>query len=228
MTNSTEALLSLRGVGRTYPGPVPVLAVRPTTLDINAGDYVGVVGPSGSGKSTFLNILGLLDSPTEGRYRVGGAETGHLGESVRTALRAHVFGFVFQSYHLLQRRSVVENVEMGMLYKRVTKQKRRDRALEALGSVGLSHRVGSIPANLSGGERQRVAIARALVADPSVLLCDEPTGNLDSDTSRHLLDLFDDLHRSGLTIVVITHDLVVGGRTSRLLEIRDGKVTELR
>lgn len=226
-TRADTPVLELAEVARTYQGPNPVRAVRPTTLDVAPGDYVGVVGPSGSGKSTLLNILGLLDNPSGGRYLVKGIDTADLSETTRTAMRAYYFGFVFQSYHLLQQRSVVENVELGVLYKGGERGRRRRKALEALERVGLSHRASAVPAILSGGERQRVAIARATVSEPSVLLCDEPTGNLDTATSTRLLDLFDALNRDGLTIVVITHDPQVGERTSRLLEIRDGVVEEL-
>ena len=221
------SLLYLSSVARTYPGPVPVRALQPTTLAINAGDYIGVVGPSGSGKSTMLNLLGLLDAPTGGDYSVAGIDTATLSEVERTALRAYAFGFVFQSFHLLSTRTVTENVELGMLYTRIAPPERRRRALTALARVGLEHRLQVTPATLSGGERQRVAIARAIAPEPRVLLCDEPTGNLDSATSESLLDLLDVLNRDGLTIVIITHDPVVGSRTSRLVEIRDGRLKEL-
>lgn len=220
-------LLDLDGVARTYGGAVPVEALRPTTLHVETGDYIGVMGPSGSGKSTMLNLLGLLDTPTQGDYRVVGVDVGTLSEVERTALRAYTFGFVFQSFHLLPTRSVTENAEIGMLYTGIDARDRRHRAREALTRVGLGHRLDVTAGTLSGGERQRVAIARAIASRPRVLLCDEPTGNLDSVASDGLLDLLDQLNRDGLTIVVITHDPLVGSRTKRLVEIRDGRLTQL-
>ncbi|HZJ47643.1 MAG TPA: ABC transporter ATP-binding protein, partial [Acidimicrobiia bacterium] len=198
-----------------------------TTLHVETGDYIGVMGPSGSGKSTMLNLLGLLDTPTQGDYRVVGVDVGTLSEVERTALRAYTFGFVFQSFHLLPTRSVTENAEIGMLYTGIDARDRRHRAREALTRVGLGHRLDVTAGTLSGGERQRVAIARAIASRPRVLLCDEPTGNLDSVASDGLLDLLDQLNRDGLTIVVITHDPLVGSRTKRLVEIRDGRLTQL-
>lgn len=221
----SSPLLDLDGVARTYQGVVPVNALYPTTLRVNAGDYIGIMGPSGSGKSTMLNLLGLLDTPTQGTYRVVGVDVSTLSEVERTALRAHTFGFVFQSFHLLPNRSVTENVEIGMLYTTVNAHDRRDRAHAALTRVGLGHRLNVAAGTLSGGERQRVAIARAIASRPRVLLCDEPTGNLDSVSSNRLMDLLDRFNRDGLTIVVITHDPAVGNRTKRLVEIRDGRLT---
>lgn len=220
-------LIRLEGVALTYPGPPPVHALRDATVDINGGEYVTVVGPSGSGKSTFLNILGLLDVPTAGAYLLDGVNTATLTEDERTGLRGNRIGFVFQSFHLMPHRSAQENVELAMLYNAADPESRPDRAARALDQVLLGHRAHAVPSQLSGGERQRVAIARALVSKPAVLLCDEPTGNLDSSTADEMLGLLAELHGGGLTIVVITHDPQVARRGSRLLHIKDGVVTEV-
>ncbi len=219
-------VVEFRKVGLRYPGPPPVDALKPCDLRIERGDYVTVVGPSGSGKSTFLNIAGLLDAPTTGRYLLDGIDTGEIKDARRTSLRGTRIGFVFQAFHLLPHRSACENVELAMVYQRTPRRVRRARAEEALRRVGLGHRVESLPTRLSGGERQRVAIARALAADPSLLLCDEPTGNLDSRTAASVLDLLDALHRDGMTLVVITHDAQVAARGGRTVTIRDGVLRE--
>lgn len=219
-------VIELDGVGRTYPGPPPVTALTGATVRIDEGEFVAVVGPSGSGKSTFLNMLGLLDTPTAGTYRLGGVDTSLLVEDARTGLRGARIGFVFQSFHLMNHRSAVENVELAMLYQRVDPRDRTSRARRALEQVRLGHRADALPSQLSGGERQRVAIARALVNRPSVLLCDEPTGNLDSATAGDVLGLIDDLHADGLTILLITHDPAVAARAGRTLTIRDGRLTD--
>ena len=220
--------LSLRGVARDYPGNPPVRALSPTDLDVGAGEYLAVVGPSGSGKSTLLNQLGLLDRPSAGEYWLCGTPTAKVPERVRTRLRAQRIGFVFQAFHLMPYRSVLDNVLIAMLYSGTPRGHRRQWALAALDRVGLNRRVGFLPTNLSGGERQRVAIARALVSRPDVLLADEPTGNLDSTSSAGVLDLFDELHRDGLTLVVITHDPKVAARADRWVEISDGRLREVR
>ncbi|GIJ60272.1 ABC transporter ATP-binding protein [Virgisporangium aurantiacum] len=216
------AAIELTGIGVTYPGPPPVHALRPCDLTVAAGEHLAVVGPSGSGKSTILNVLGLLDRPTVGRYRLDGTDVGALGDRDRTSLRGHRIGFVFQSFHLLPLRSAVENVALGQLYSGVRRSARLRAAAEALDRVGLAHRRTAVPATMSGGERQRVAIARALVHRPRVLLCDEPTGNLDTATARDVLALFAGLRDDGITIVMITHDPDVARRASRVVTIRDG------
>jgi putative ABC transport system ATP-binding protein len=219
-------VIELEGVSRVYPGPPPVPALVDAHVRIHEGEYVTVVGPSGSGKSTFLNLVGLLDVPTAGTYLLNGVDTSELGEDARTGLRGARIGFVFQSFHLMNHRSAAENVELALLYNRSDPAERGRRAAEALTQVRLGHRAHALPSQLSGGERQRVAIARALVHRPSVLLCDEPTGNLDSTTAREVLELIDDLHRDGLTVVVITHDQAVAARGQRTLRISDGRVSE--
>ncbi|MDX6292893.1 MAG: putative transport system ATP-binding protein [Kribbellaceae bacterium] len=214
-------------VEKVYPGLPTVRALGPVSLAIEAGDYLVVVGPSGSGKSTFLNLLGLLDRPTQGSIRLAGQEVGSLSDQDRTTLRGRRIGFVFQSFHLLPYRTAWENVAMGQLYQDVRRQDRDRAAREVLELVGLGHRMNAQPTTLSGGERQRVAIARALVNRPSLLLCDEPTGNLDSATAATILDLVDDLHAEGITVVAITHDKAVAARGKRVVRIRDGKLDEL-
>ncbi|TDE08273.1 ABC transporter ATP-binding protein [Jiangella asiatica] len=214
----------MTGVGRVFPGPPAVEAVRDVDLTIQAGEYVSIVGPSGSGKSTLLHLLGLLDRPTHGVYRLDGVDVSTMRERRRTRLRGERIGFVFQAFHLLPHRSVLENVELSMIYLRVPRRERTARARATLERVGLGHRVDFDPLLLSGGERQRVAIARALVARPSLLLADEPTGNLDTGNAASVLALFDELHADGLTLAVITHDDGVSARAERRVRIVDGTV----
>ncbi|MDG9728125.1 MULTISPECIES: ABC transporter ATP-binding protein [unclassified Streptomyces] len=221
-------VIEFRQVGLTYPGPPPVLALKPCELLVEPGDFVTVVGPSGSGKSTFLNIAGLLDAPTHGTYLLDGYDTGALRDADRTALRGRHIGFVFQAFHLLPHRSALENVTLAMVYNGVPHAERAPRARDALVRVGLGHRIDSLPTRLSGGERQRVAIARALAAGPSLLLCDEPTGNLDTANAEAVLELLDELHADGMTILLITHDLEVAARGARTVAIRDGVLREQR
>jgi len=220
-------VLELRGAARTFPGPPEVHALQAADLRVERGDYVSIVGPSGSGKSTLLHLLGLLDRPTAGEYLIDGIPTVAASENERAALRGESIGFVFQAFHLLDRRSVLDNVLLATLYSGVPRHERHDRAMAALDRVGLSHRVDFHPGVLSGGERQRVAIARAVVADPRVLLADEPTGNLDTVSSGAVLELFDELHAEGLTLVVITHDMAVADRAQRRVRITDGRLVEL-
>ena len=219
-------VIELRGVARSYPGPPPVQALRPADLEIESGDYVAVTGPSGSGKSTLLHLLGLLDAPTGGTYLLDGMDTGALPDKARSALRGRRIGFVFQSFHLLPYRTAAENVVLAQLYNRTPRAQRYAAAVTALDRVGLGHRVDALPTTLSGGERQRVAIARALVNRPSLLLCDEPTGNLDSRNASTVLELLDALHTDGFTIVVITHDAQVAARAGRAISIKDGSLSE--
>lgn len=225
MTNT--AVVRLEAIDRIFPSSPPVVAVRGVDLIIDEGDYVSVVGPSGSGKSTLLNILGCLDKPTSGSYRLGEYDVGSLSDGARAGLRGREIGFVFQGFHMLPHRTALENVMTGLLYNRTPRRLRREQASEALERVGLSHRMGFAPGLLSGGERQRVAIARAVAANPSLLLCDEPTGNLDSTTTESILDLFDALHDGGLTLVVVTHDEAVSSRSDRRVEMVDGVLAEV-
>lgn len=224
----TVPVIEFRQTGLTYPGPPPVAALKPCDLRVDRGEFVTVIGPSGSGKSTFLNVAGLLDTPTHGRYLLDGHDTGELRDADRTALRGRRIGFVFQSFHLLPHRSALENVTLAMVYNGVPRGRREPRARDALQRVGLGHRVDTPPTRLSGGERQRVAIARALAADPSLLLCDEPTGNLDSASAAAVLLILDELHAAGMTVLMITHDPEVAARGERTVAIRDGQLTEER
>jgi putative ABC transport system ATP-binding protein len=226
MAESEQPVVELVGVCRTFPSEPPVEALVDVHLVVNRGDYMAIVGPSGSGKSTLLNVLGLLDTPTRGAYWLDGLETSAMSDGQRAAQRGRRLGFVFQSFHLLAHRSVAENVMIAELYRGGSRKGRRARAVAALESVGLGHRTDFRPTRLSGGERQRVAIARALVSQPALLLCDEPTGNLDSRTTDQILELFDVLRDGGLTVVVITHDPTVAGHAQRQVRIVDGRLSE--
>lgn len=218
-------VVELQNVQRSFSaGDVLVNALIDASLVVNRGEYVAVVGPSGSGKSTMLNLVGLLDRPTGGKYLFDGIDTGDLTEGQRAWVRSRGIGFVFQAFHLLSHRTVLENVLMSTIYNRMPREARVPSAEEALNQVGLGHRIDFSPTSLSGGERQRVAIARAIVTRPALLLCDEPTGNLDSTTGESVLSLFDDLRAGGLTLVVVTHDDVVSSHADRVVQMQDGRV----
>lgn len=221
-------VVELRDVSRVYEGPPEVHALATSSVSIEEGDFVTIVGPSGSGKSTLLNILGLLDKPTAGTYSLRGVDVTQLTENERARVRGAEIGFVFQSFHLLEQRSCVENVMLSDLYNGTTERESRGRAHEALHAVGLGAFDRRLPTELSGGQQQRVAIARALAADPAVLLCDEPTGNLDSATASAVLSLFDDLNDAGRTVVLITHDADVARHGNRTLHMLDGVLSETR
>jgi macrolide transport system ATP-binding/permease protein len=217
-------VLELREVSRTFGSEPPVKALREVDLLVYPGDWVAIVGPSGSGKSTLLNILGCLDRPTAGTYLIDGIDVAGLSEDERTATRARSIGFVFQAFHLLGHRTAVENVMLAEMYAGGERAGRRERALAALERVGMAHRRDFLPTRLSGGEQQRVAIARALLGSPRLLLCDEPTGNLDSVSTESLMLLFDALARQGLTLVVVTHDEGVASHAQRVVRMVDGEV----
>lgn len=220
-------VVDLREVSRSFAGPPAVTALHPVSLRVPRGEYLSIVGPSGSGKSTLLNLLGLLDRPSTGEYWLDGIPTHAAGERQRTALRGGLIGFVFQAFHLLPHRTVLENVLLATMYSGLPREERLRRAYGALQRVGLEHRLGFRPTTLSGGERQRVAVARAVVTAPRLLLADEPTGNLDTVTSGEVLDLFDELHADGLTLLVITHDDAVAARAQRRVRITDGVLREV-
>jgi ABC-type lipoprotein export system ATPase subunit len=221
-------IVRLEGVSRTFGVDPPVHALRGVNLTIWPGEWLAIVGPSGSGKSTLLHILGLLDRQTEGTYWFEGRDVSTLDDLERAGLRGRRIGFVFQAFHLLSYRSVMENVMLGELYVATSRDGRRDRAAAALDQVGLTPRADFLPPRLSGGEKQRAAIARALIGEPSLLLCDEPTGNLDTANADSVLDLFAELSRSGLTLAVITHDEHVASRAHRRVGIVDGVLHEMQ
>lgn len=220
-----EPLVMLDGVTFRYPGPPPVLAVRSVTFRVVVGEHIALTGASGSGKSTLLNLMGLLDRPFSGRVLIDGTDLSAAPEPDRAAVRASHIGFVFQSFHLLPNRTAAENVMLGQVYAGVPRPRRLGLAMDALGCVGLAHRAWALPTQLSGGERQRVAVARAIVNRPALLLCDEPTGNLDSASTAQLLDLVGELHADGMTVVTVTHNPVVAARADRRVSIRDGVLT---
>jgi putative ABC transport system ATP-binding protein len=221
-----SALMEMTDLSFTYPGPPPVHALVDVNVTVATAEYVAVVGPSGSGKSTLLNVMGLLDRATGGTFLLAGEPVTEMTERERSTFRGRHVGFVFQSFHLMPHRTVLENVALSLLYRGTPRKQRLTAAAEALGRVGLGDRGDSLPGQLSGGQRQRVAIARALAGQPSILLCDEPTGNLDSVTAQRILDLIGALHTEGQTIVIITHDGAVADRAQRQLRVRDGRVSE--
>ncbi len=220
-------MIELDHVSRLYTmGEEPLRALDDVSEVIEAGEYVAVMGPSGSGKSTMMNILGCLDRPNEGVYRLDGDDVGALSEDEVSAIRRHKIGFVFQTFHLVPRLSAEENVAFPMVFAGVPRGERSERVATALAAVGLTRRAAHRPAELSGGECQRVAIARATVMRPQVLLADEPTGNLDSVAGRQIMDLLEEMNASGLTLLVVTHDPAVAARASRVLIMKDGSIVE--
>jgi len=222
----THPVLALDRVTRTYPGPPQVAALRSCDLAVQRGEWLSIMGPSGSGKSTLLNVLGLLDRPDTGSYRIDGEETTAMHDRARTGARAKRLGFVFQAFHLLAHRTLEENVAVALMYSGVARRDRRAAAYEALDAVGLGERAEALPTELSGGQQQRVAIARALAVNPDVLLCDEPTGNLDTTTAADILHLIADLHARGRTIILITHNPEAAALAPRRLTIQDGVLRE--
>jgi ABC-type lipoprotein export system ATPase subunit len=219
-------VVELREISRTYGSDPPVHALRGVDLTVDRGDAIAIVGPSGSGKSTLLNIVGCLDRPTSGTYLIDGNDTATLGEGELAALRGRLIGFVFQTFNLLAHRTVLENVMLAEVYLGRPREGRRQRAMAALDRVGIGERADFPPKKLSGGQQQRVAIARALMGSPSLLLCDEPTGNLDSVNSASVLALFEDLVADGMTMLLITHEESVAERMPRRTSITDGRLTE--
>src|SRR5262249_39249875 len=215
--------ISLSKITRVYEvGGRPVRALRGIDLEVAAGDYLSIMGPSGSGKSTLLNILGCLDRPTSGTYRLDGREGSALDDVGVSPVRRHNIGFVFQAFHLVPRLTALENVELPMLFAGISARERAEKARAMLEAVGLAERADHRPDQLSGGERQRVAIARSVVMGPSILLADEPTGNLDSRSGKEVIDLLESMNANGLTLIVVTHDGAVGKRARRRLLLSDG------
>jgi putative ABC transport system ATP-binding protein len=222
---SADPVIRLQDVHKTYDaGASAVHALRGVSLEIGAGESIAIIGPSGSGKSTLMHILGCLDVPTSGDYDLAGTPVASLSSRALAKVRNQKIGFVFQAYNLLPKASLLRNVELPMLYGGVGRQERRERANEALRKVGLLDRAAHLPSQLSGGQRQRVAIARALVNNPAIVLADEPTGNLDTQTGKDILALFDELGKQGHTIILVTHDPVVAERARRIVRIVDGQI----
>ena len=219
------ALIELRGVRKIYEvGTELVRALDGVDLDVERGEYLAIMGSSGSGKSTLMNLLGCLDTPSEGSYHLNGQAVERMSDEDLAGIRNKEIGFVFQTFNLLARTTALQNVELPLVYGGTSRAERHQRAAEALTRVGLADRAKHMPNELSGGQRQRVAIARALVNDPSILLADEPTGNLDSATSEEIMALFDQLHRAGNTVVLVTHEPDIAAHASRKVTLRDGKV----
>jgi putative ABC transport system ATP-binding protein len=223
----TQALLELEDVSRRYDmGAEQIYALRDVSFRVEKGEYVAIIGQSGSGKSTLLNLLGALDTPTDGSYRLRGRDVRGLDDDELSDLRNREIGFIFQTFQLLARTTALENVELPLVYRGVAAARRREMARRALDRVGLARRVRHRPNELSGGQRQRVAIARALVSEPSILLADESTGNLDSSTGREILALFQELHAAGNTIILVTHEAAIAAQCPRAIRLSDGRVID--
>ena len=205
-------------------GEEKVAALKGVSLQVKEKEFIAIVGTSGSGKSTLLHILGCLDIPTSGKYHYRGKETKNLSDKELSSLRNEEIGFVFQFFYLLPRENILQNVELPLLYRDTTPEKRNKMAREALEKVGMSHRINHLPSELSGGERQRVAIARALVGEPNLILADEPTGNLDTKTGESIISIFEDLSNAGKTIILITHEMGLAEKAERIIKIRDGEI----
>ena len=219
------SLIRIQNISRRYQmGSETIHALRDVSLQIERGEYVAIMGPSGSGKSTLMNVLGCLDTPTSGRYELNGTDVSKMDDNALAEVRNREIGFVFQTFNLLPRSNALHNVELPLIYAGISAEQRRNDAMLALTQVGLADRVHHKPNELSGGQRQRVAVARALVNKPSILLADEPTGNLDSKTGEEILGLFEQLSNTGNTIIVVTHEEEVARRARRILRIRDGLI----
>jgi len=227
MNASAAPLLRLEGIKKVFfTDEVETHALAGIHLEVNGGDYVSIAGPSGCGKSTLLSILGLLDSPTEGFYTLNGQPVANLGHAQRARIRNREIGFIFQSFNLIGDLTVFENVELPLTYRGMDGTERRKRVNEALEKVGMAHRVRHYPSQLSGGQQQRVAVARALAGKPSILLADEPTGNLDSKNGEAVMDLLDKLHQDGATICMVTHDPRFARQAQRVVNLFDGRIVE--
>jgi putative ABC transport system ATP-binding protein len=225
--SARKALIQLERINKTYDsGENAVMALRGIDLSIGRGEFVSIIGPSGSGKSTLMHILGCLDSPSEGRYWLDGEDVATMSGKMLARIRNQKLGFVFQTFNLLPRATILKNVELPLLYAGLGSDERRERAHQALDRVGLANRARHRPGELSGGQRQRVAIARALVNNPSLILADEPTGNLDQKTGNDIIKLFEEFAASGQTIILVTHDPAIAARTERRIKIVDGLIVD--
>ena len=220
-----KSVIELKNICKSYgEGETKLYALSDINLKIYSGEFAAIIGPSGSGKSTLMNIIGLLDKPTSGSYRINGIDTSRIDEDRLANLRNQKIGFVFQSFNLLPRTSSVDNVALPLIYSGINKGERTNRAGEALRKVGLTEKLNSRPNQLSGGQQQRVAIARSLVTNPELILADEPTGNLDTKTGEEIIGIFKALHKEGKTVVIITHEIEIARAAKRIIQIRDGKI----
>ena len=220
-------LIDIRNITKVYEmGEEKVHALSGVTLGVERGEYVGIMGPSGSGKSTLMNLIGCLDTPTAGSYVLNGREVAQMTDDELAAIRNQEIGFVFQTFNLLPRTNALQQVELPLVYSGLSRRDRHERAMKALEAVGLSDRMGHHPNEMSGGQRQRVAIARALINNPSILLADEPTGNLDSQTGAEIMTLFDELNSRGNTIVLVTHEENIAAHARRIVRLLDGKIRD--
>lgn len=217
-------IIHLKDINKTYPGAVPLHVLKDINLDIERGEFVSIMGASGSGKSTLLNILGILDNYDSGEYVLDGVTIRNLSENRASELRNRMIGFVFQSFNLISYKNAIENVALPLFYQGISRRKRNNLAMEQLERMGLADRAHHLPGELSGGQKQRVAIARALITKPSIILADEPTGALDSVTSREVMEVFRQVNESGMTVVIVTHDPGVGAQTNRIIRIADGRI----
>jgi len=220
-----SSVIKIRGIKRNFPlGQEIVRVLKGIDLDIEKGEYVALMGPSGSGKSTLMNLLGCLDTPSEGTYELNGSDVSNMTDDELAEIRNKEIGFVFQTFNLLPRTTALENVALPMIYAGSSKTSRHKRAAEVLTDVGLADRMDHKPNQLSGGQRQRVAVGRALVNKPSIILADEPTGNLDSKTSIEIMNLFDDIHAAGNTVIIVTHEEDIAEHAHRIIRLRDGMI----
>jgi putative ABC transport system ATP-binding protein len=223
--NTAKPLITIKDIGRKYViGSEVIHALKSVSLSINKGEFVALMGPSGSGKSTLMNILGCLDTPTKGEYILNGINVSHMSDNELAEVRNSEIGFVFQTFNLLPRNTALDNVALPLIYAGINKEKRMERATNALKNVGLGNRIDHKPNELSGGQRQRVAVARALINDPSIILADEPTGNLDTKTSIEIMGLIEDIHAKGNTIILVTHEEDIAKHAHRIVRMRDGLI----